>query len=103
MTDEPLYRAVVAAPDDDAPRLVLADWYEEHGQPERSAFIRVQIELARRANLGDDFEEPNSPKGPRTTDQRSVEQTPTAALARRERALLKEHQPDWVADLPKWA
>src|SRR5262249_59896853 len=65
--------------------------------------IRVQIELARRANLGDDFEEPNSPKGPRKTDQRSVEQTPTAALARRERALLKEHQPDWVADLPKWA
>jgi uncharacterized protein (TIGR02996 family) len=103
MTDEPLYRAVVAAPDDDAPRLVLADWYEENGQPERAEFIRVQVELARRTTLGDDFEEPESPKGSKKTDHQALEQTPTATLGRRERALLKEHQADWVADLPKWA
>jgi uncharacterized protein (TIGR02996 family) len=44
---ESLLRAVVAAPDDDVPRLVAADWLDEHGQPDRAEFIRVQIELAR--------------------------------------------------------
>jgi uncharacterized protein (TIGR02996 family) len=44
---ESLLRAVVAAPADDVPRLVAADWLDEHGQPERAEFIRVQVELAR--------------------------------------------------------
>jgi uncharacterized protein (TIGR02996 family) len=49
MTDAPaLLAAIRAAPDDDAPRLVYADWLDEHGQPERAEFIRVQCELARR-------------------------------------------------------
>jgi uncharacterized protein (TIGR02996 family) len=39
--------AICAAPDDDAPRLVYADWLEEHGDPERAEFIRAQIELAK--------------------------------------------------------
>jgi uncharacterized protein (TIGR02996 family) len=38
---------IIAHPDDDAPRLIFADWLEEHGNPERAEFIRVQIELAR--------------------------------------------------------
>jgi uncharacterized protein (TIGR02996 family) len=38
--------AIIAEPDDDVPRLVFADWLDEHGQPERSEFIRVQVELA---------------------------------------------------------
>lgn len=37
---------VCSAPDDDIPRLVLADWLEEHGQSERAEFVRVQCELA---------------------------------------------------------
>src|SRR4051794_13498130 len=42
-------------PDDDTPRLVLADWLEEHGASEgdadrdRAEFIRVQLRLARTA------------------------------------------------------
>lgn len=36
-------RAICAAPDDDTPRLIFADWLEEHGEPERAAFIRDQI------------------------------------------------------------
>src|SRR6476659_1135869 len=49
MSDESaLLAAIRAAPEDDAPRLVYADWLDEHGQPERAEFIRVQIELARR-------------------------------------------------------
>ena len=38
-----LIRACKAEPDDDAPRLILADWLEEHGEGERAAFIRAQI------------------------------------------------------------
>ncbi len=41
-----LQRAVAAAPDDDLPRLVFADWLEEHGEPEHAAFVRAQVELA---------------------------------------------------------
>ena len=37
------------APDDDAPRLVYADWLEDNGDPQRAEFIRVQCELARTA------------------------------------------------------
>jgi len=33
-------------PADDAPRLILADWLEEHGDP-RGTFVRVQVERAR--------------------------------------------------------
>jgi uncharacterized protein (TIGR02996 family) len=42
-----LYAAVCAAPDDDAPRLVLADWLDEHDDPHRAALIRAQIEVER--------------------------------------------------------
>src|SRR4051812_31298952 len=41
-------------PDDDAPRLVYADWLDDHGGaggPDRAEFIRVQIELARTPGL----------------------------------------------------
>ena len=44
MTDrDALLAAVHAQPLDDAPRLVLADWLDEHGQPERAEFIRLQV------------------------------------------------------------
>src|SRR6476660_8352291 len=49
MSDSPaLLAAIRQAPADDAPRLVYADWLDEHGQPERAEFIRIQCELARR-------------------------------------------------------
>lgn len=38
--------AIIAAPDDDAPRLIMADWLDEQGQNERAEFVRIQIELA---------------------------------------------------------
>jgi uncharacterized protein (TIGR02996 family) len=48
MTDhDALLAAVIAAPADDLPRLVYADWVEERGEPDRAAFIRGQVELAR--------------------------------------------------------
>jgi uncharacterized protein (TIGR02996 family) len=39
-------------PEDDAPRLILADWLEDQGEGERAEFIRVQIE-AERLDVGD--------------------------------------------------
>ena len=51
MTDgEALLAAIIAHPEEDAPRLIYADWLEENGQGERAEFIRVQVELARIAN-----------------------------------------------------
>ncbi|MBX9627669.1 MAG: TIGR02996 domain-containing protein [Gemmataceae bacterium] len=44
-----LYQAILAAPADDTPRLVYADALEDAGQPERAAFVRGQVELARSA------------------------------------------------------
>jgi uncharacterized protein (TIGR02996 family) len=35
------------SPEDDAPRLVFADWLEENGEPQRAEFIRLQVRLAK--------------------------------------------------------
>jgi uncharacterized protein (TIGR02996 family) len=40
-------RSIIAAPEDDAPRLIYADWLDEHGEPERADFIRTECRLAR--------------------------------------------------------
>lgn len=67
-------RAIAEQPDDDLPRLVYADWLDEHGEPERAEFIRVQCELAAR---------PGSPPGRR------------AELLAREGELLRAHGHAW--------
>ena len=49
MTDRHAFIAAIkAAPDDDAPRLIYADWLDEQGESERAEFIRVQVELERK-------------------------------------------------------
>ena len=68
-----LMEAIAAAPDDDAPRLVAADWFEEHGQPERGELISVQCQLDR-------------------LDPASPEREP---LAKRMNVLLGFIQPGW--------
>jgi uncharacterized protein (TIGR02996 family) len=42
-----LFAAIHAAPDDDAPRLIFADWLDENGEPERADYFRVRVELKR--------------------------------------------------------
>jgi uncharacterized protein (TIGR02996 family) len=50
MTDEQsLLASVCANRDDDAPRLIISDWYEENGQPARAEFIRLQLKIAQMA------------------------------------------------------
>jgi uncharacterized protein (TIGR02996 family) len=73
--EEAFLQAIYDAPHDDAPRMVFADWLEEHGQAERGDFIRVQCRLAQ---MEDD--DPRRPE-----------------LERRERALLRSHGAQWKA------
>ncbi|MBM3981329.1 MAG: TIGR02996 domain-containing protein [Planctomycetes bacterium] len=42
-----LMRAICDNPDDDTPRLVFADWVQEHGDDDRAEFIRLQCQAAR--------------------------------------------------------
>ena len=76
--DEAFLRAILDDPEDDTPRLVYADWLEEHGQPERAEFIRTQITLAGLP--------PRDPRRP--------------PLEKRERALLRKHGAQWFPPLP---
>jgi uncharacterized protein (TIGR02996 family) len=64
---------ILTHPDDDAPRLIYADWLDEHNDP-RGEFIRVQCALA---HLSDD--------DPRRWP-----------LEQREQELLREHETKWL-------
>ncbi len=70
---------IVAAPDDDRPRMVFADWLMQYGDP-RGELIAVQCALARHATTNDDV-------GPLTP------------LENRERALLKAYGKAWTVDV----
>lgn len=77
-----LMQAVIDEPDDDAVRLVFADWLQDHGEEARAEFIRVQIALAYWD--GEDYET-------------------LTTLAQREEMLWREHHAAWCAELPKWS
>lgn len=54
--DDSFLQDIVAHPDDDAPRLVYADWLDEAGDAARGEFIRAQVAAARleaREDAGD--------------------------------------------------
>jgi uncharacterized protein (TIGR02996 family) len=46
-----LLQACKESPDDDAQRLVLADWLEEHGEADRAACVRLSRRLAQRQRV----------------------------------------------------
>src|SRR5436305_500722 len=75
-----LLREAAESPDDDGPRLVLADWLDDHGQYDRAEFIRSQLERARLARF----------------DPREAE------LERRERELFGRHASEWLGEFQKW-
>jgi uncharacterized protein (TIGR02996 family) len=79
MTHEDAFlQAIIESPDDDVPRLVFADWLDDHGQHERAEFIRVQCELARaEAGEGTRSDEPEA----------------------RERELVEGHGREWAGRL----
>ncbi len=45
-SEEGFLQAIIADPENDTPRLIFADWLDEHEQPERAEFIRLQCRLA---------------------------------------------------------
>lgn len=45
MRDADFLHAICRAPDDDAPRLMYADWLDEQGNESRAEFIRLQIAI----------------------------------------------------------
>ncbi len=75
-----LLAGVVAAPDDDLPRLVYADWLDENGDPARAEFIRLQCWIAER--------ERTAPVPDADPDRR------------REGELLNDHERDWWDERP---
>lgn len=79
-------RTIIAAPNDDQPRLQLADWLEENGEPERAEFTRVQCELAKH---------PECTKGMYGAPCSVCD---FCALSRRERELLESHSANWWID-----
>ncbi len=72
-----LLRRCRETPADDTPRLVLADWLDEQGDPDRATFIRVQVALSH----------PSADAGQ------------VAAWKALERSLLTTHFETWIGDL----
>lgn len=75
--EEAFIQAIREALADDAPRLIYADWLEEHGQPDRAEFIRIQCQTFRMAE----------------------EDRSGTALRGRAEGLLRSHWEEWVGPL----
>lgn len=45
--DNPFLQTILDNPADDAPRLIYADWLEEHGESRQAEFLRLECRLAR--------------------------------------------------------
>ena len=78
-----LIAAVIANPDDDAPRLKYAKWLDHQADP-RGEFIRVQCELSKLESLHK-----------LTAKQKGQKRK----LVKREQKLLNEHFAEWTAQL----
>jgi uncharacterized protein (TIGR02996 family) len=78
MTHEDAFlQAILESPDDDTPRLIYADWLDEHGDPARAEFIRVQCRLT----------------------QIPLDDPVRSDLLLREELLLAEYVDEWLGEL----
>lgn len=89
--EKKLLADIFAAPDDDAPRLVYADWLLEHGDAERGELIQIQCALGRPAIGAKAHPHRFHPdaKNPPTREE----------LEAREKKLLQKHQKAWLAPI----
>lgn len=83
MDREAFLRTISENPDDDGPRLVHADWFEEQGQCDRAELVRIDCERYRLAEAG--------------ADERTK-----SKLARQADRLRAAH-PEWFDELPEIA
>jgi uncharacterized protein (TIGR02996 family) len=75
--DQAFLRDIREHPQDDTPRLIYADWLEDHGQSERAEFIRIECTVASGSAVG----------------------ARRSALQRRANALEMKHRKAWLAPL----
>src|SRR5690242_11090660 len=87
--EEAFLRGVLDDPDDDTVRLVYADWLEDAGEPERAAFVRAQLRLAKL-----DIDDPT--RSPLLRDEAAYLPIARAALS-------ADQRPPWLARIPAWA
>jgi uncharacterized protein (TIGR02996 family) len=88
-------------PDDDTPRLILADWLEENGLAERAEFVRVQCQMTRAAAAWGRKDSPTWNRFDQRLGREVADLDPEyAALHARARALLAEHGARWADGLP---
>jgi uncharacterized protein (TIGR02996 family) len=80
-TKDAILAQIIDEPGDDLPRMVFADWCDDHGDPDRADFIRAQLRLA---------------KMPAWHPER-------LDLEERSLDLLAAHRAEWLAHLPPWA
>jgi uncharacterized protein (TIGR02996 family) len=84
MERESLLQAVIESPDDNAVRLVYADWLQEHGQGtdhDRAQFIRLQVQA----------------------EQQPAHSRRRCELKWEAERLLGRHRREWLSVLPWWA
>lgn len=89
MNHDVFLQSILDDPDDDAARLVFADWLDEHGEPQRAAFIRAQVRLA---SMSED--DPARP---------ALLLDEAAYLSHAQEELFAKKRPAWLAKLPNWA
>jgi uncharacterized protein (TIGR02996 family) len=101
-----LLAAIRQVPDDDAPRLVYADWLDEHGDADRAEFIRLQVEIDPYRRPDSDLDRWRRAVIDRHLDRPVPADFPPeihryARLARREADLLKARRWEWLAPLAR--
>lgn len=98
---EAFLQRIRAYPDEDAPRLIYADWLEEQGVagdpewgPQRAYLIRVQIALARLSDEDVDVAVPKA-RARGTPDRDTAREKLRGRLIEEEQDLLIKHRYDW--------
>jgi uncharacterized protein (TIGR02996 family) len=84
-----LLAAIHAEPREDTPRLVYADWLQEHGEPEYAEFIRLQCRLRTPIKINRDRKDTKRKEGPGEEELRAIE-------------LCKAHGRKWCAPIARF-
>jgi uncharacterized protein (TIGR02996 family) len=99
-----LLAAIHQAPRDDAPRLIFADWLDEHGDSDQAEFIRLQVEIDPYRRPDGDVDRWRRAAIDKHLDRSVPADFPPqlfryAELARREHDILKAKRWEWLAPL----
>src|SRR5262245_11082432 len=93
---EALLAAIAAHPDEDTPRLALAAWLDEKGDPARAEFIRLQVEVGASRRPIRDALDADFQYGYRREAAAALDRLDLLPKIAREFQLLLEHGDRWV-------